>query len=94
MAARNPYDRQLLAEHVLSRARTKGQVQVLIDNQRWVVHRRPGPRSVSCSRCGLVVDSACYLVAKEGIPYCVSCAFEDLPVHSEQLRSEAEQRAS
>ncbi len=59
--ARNPYDRQLLAEHVLSRVRAKGQVQVLLDNQRWMVDRSPGRRSICCSRCGIAVDSACYL---------------------------------
>jgi hypothetical protein len=59
--ARNPYDRQLLAEHVLSRARAKGQVQVLLDDQRWMVYHSPGRRNICCSRCGVAVDSACYL---------------------------------
>lgn len=78
LPARSPYDRQVLAEHVMSRVRTKGQVQVLIDNQRWMVYQRRGVRGVCCSQCGRAVDSACYLISANGTLYCVTCAFRDL----------------
>ena len=85
LPARNPYDRQLLTEHVLSRVRANGQVQVLIDNQRWMVHPHRGASRARCSRCGCATGSACYLASGTGTPYCVTCAFGDLP---EQSRSE------
>jgi hypothetical protein len=75
--ARSPYDRQLLMENILSRARVKGQVQVLIDGQRWMVYGHASARTVCCSQCGFAVDSACYLGPRDGTPYCVSCAFAE-----------------
>jgi hypothetical protein len=78
LPARSPYDRQVLAEHVVSRVRANGQVQVLIDDQRWMVHQRRSARSACCSQCGYGVDSACYLVSASGSLYCVTCAFRDL----------------
>ena len=78
LPARNPYDRQVLAEHVLSRVRAKGEVQVLIGNQRWLVQQRSGSRVAPCTRCQCSAPSACYLPAEGGAPYCVTCAFGDL----------------
>lgn len=78
LPARSPYDRQLLAEHVQSRVRAKGKVQVLVDDQRWMVHRGPGSGLICCSQCGGTVNSACYLGAGSGTPYCLACAFGDL----------------
>lgn len=74
LPARSPYDRQLLVEHVLSRVRAAGQVQVLLDDQRWMVHRHRGQSATCCARCGAWVDSACYAGARLGQPYCVRCA--------------------
>jgi hypothetical protein len=76
--ARSPYDRQLLMESILTRARVKGQVQVLLDGQRWMVYGRVRTGAVCCAQCGFAVDSACYLVPRDGTPYCVSCAFVEL----------------
>jgi len=75
LPARNPYDRQLLAEHVADSVRIKGRVQVLVDNQRWVVQDSRGPFATSCAGCGLAADSACYSAARGRRPYCVKCAF-------------------
>ena len=77
LPARSPYDRQVLTEHVLSRVRAKGKVQVLIDDQRWMV-QRPSSGLADCSHCGCAVNSACYLGAGSGTPYCLTCAFGDL----------------
>ncbi len=85
LPARSPYDRQLLAEHVQSRVHAKGQVQVLIDDQRWMVHRRPSSGFAGCSHCGSSINSACYLGAGSGRPYCLTCAFAD---PTEPARSE------
>ena len=87
LPARSPYDRQLLAEHVQSRVRAKGKVQVLIDDQRWMVRRRGSSGLADCSQCGGAVNSACYLGIGSGTPYCLTCAFGDLvePARSQPM---------
>jgi hypothetical protein len=76
LPARNPYDRQMLAEHVGERARAKGQVQVLMGDQRWMVRRACGAAAVRCALCGMGSTTACYskVRACEDVCYCVACA--------------------
>jgi hypothetical protein len=83
--ASSPYDRQVLAEHVLNRTRQKGQVQVLINNQRWMVHRSLGPRSLCCTRCQSGIDAVCYLLPQNETPYCVCCAFGPPETTTQQM---------
>lgn len=73
--ARNPYDRQMLLEHVADRVRANGHVQVLIDNQRWLVRLSRGLSVVCCSRCGYRLHSACYSNVAGATAYCMDCAF-------------------
>jgi hypothetical protein len=73
--ARSPYDRQLLAEHVLNRVRLKGSVQVLVDDRRWLVNLLRHRRASGCSRCGCSVTSVCSDAAADTVVYCVRCAF-------------------
>ncbi|MFI5365153.1 MAG: hypothetical protein ACHQ4J_05975 [Candidatus Binatia bacterium] len=75
MPARSPYDRQMLIEHIADRVRSKGQVQVLIDNQRWMVHLNRGPSADCCEGCGYTRDPACYSPTIGDGAYCVKCAF-------------------
>ncbi len=81
---RTPYDRQLLVEQVLERAQTKGEVQVLVDNQRWMVQSRGGALPARCSRCGSRCHSVCYSAAIRDAAICVDCALgtggDDAPV--------------
>ncbi len=58
MLARSPYDRQLLAEHVLDLGRVKGDVQVLVFDKRWLVQLLRGGRMADCCRCGDAVPPA------------------------------------
>ena len=60
LPARSPYDRQVLVEEVKAHARTNGVVQILVDNERWLVHAQRGRMRVQCARCGDGTDSACY----------------------------------
>jgi hypothetical protein len=81
--ARSPYDRQMLIEHVVDRVRSKGQVQVLVDDERWMVHLR-GNSAVNCAFCGLAGELACQSIGDEAATYCAHCAFGDqveLPDH-------------
>jgi hypothetical protein len=75
LPARNPYDRQLLIEHVSDRARAKGQVQVLVQDQLWMVQRNRGPNVARCARCRMPAATACYSKGCDETCYCVSCAF-------------------
>lgn len=72
--ARSPYDRQLLADHALARVRVKGNVQVLVDGQRWLVQLLRDS-SMTCRRCGSAVYSVCCRSAHRAARYCVACAF-------------------
>jgi len=73
--ARSPYDRQLLADHVLDRVRVKGNVQVLVDGQRWLVQLLRDSNMTGCRRCGSAVDLVCCRLAHRAARYCVACAF-------------------
>lgn len=74
LPARSPYDRQILAEHIAARVRSKGQVQVLLDEQRWMVHLNRGPIRICCSSCGDPADSTCYRAPAGSLAYCIGCA--------------------
>jgi len=79
MPARTPYDRQLVAEHVADRVRTKGRVQVLIDDQRWMVHVNNGAVGAGCAGCGVALRAAsCCAVGNDSV-YCVRCVFDERP---------------
>jgi hypothetical protein len=75
LPARDPYDRQTLIEHVSQRVRTKGRVQVLVDNHRWLVQSCVAPMAAACMACGQSADMACYPTASHAAAYCVGCAF-------------------
>lgn len=74
LPARDPYDRQTLIDHVNERVRAKGRVQVLIDNDRWVVQRNSSPAESVCTLCGQPADTACFSSGGYGAPCCVRCA--------------------
>ena len=75
LPARSPYDRQVLAEHVGERVQAKGQVQVLMGDQRWLVRRNRSPLAARCASCGMTAVNACYSRGREEVCYCVACAF-------------------
>lgn len=85
LPARNPYDRQLLAEHLAHRVRASRKAQVLVNDQRWMVYANLDRDAVRCSVCGSLSDVACYTPSTDGVSFCVTCAFSE---HSErQVRS-------
>jgi len=75
LPARSPYDRQLLAEHIGERVQAKGQVQVLMGDQRWIIRRNRGAIATRCARCGMTAATACYLRDCDEVGYCIACAF-------------------
>ena len=76
LPARNPYDRELLLEHVAARVRSSGEVQVLLDGERWQVHPHRRSAACTCAHCGDAVDAACYAAAG-GPASCMRCALRD-----------------
>ncbi len=73
LPARNPYDRQVLVEHVADQVRSKGEVQVALDDRYWSVCM--SDTGTSCSICGRSLDSVCHAPADGLATYCVRCAF-------------------
>lgn len=91
LPARSPYDRQLLAEQVTTQSRSKGMVQVLLDDDRWMVHTHIGSGPVHCVQCGRRSSSVCYSESHSGA-FCVACAVgheRSGSVSSEDLRRRA-----
>jgi hypothetical protein len=75
LPARNPYDREILVEHVADRVRSKGEVQVALDDRCWSVSL--SSVGICCASCGHPLDSACYSPANGFAAFCVKCAFSE-----------------
>jgi hypothetical protein len=71
---RSSRDRQMLTELVADRAHAKGQVQVLVDDQRWMACCCRSSHTRACACCGATVDVACYACTNHDTEYCVWCA--------------------
>lgn len=75
LPALDDYDRQSLVEHVVTRVRSEGLVQVLIDDRRWMV-RLHAERCTGCSECGHSLDAGtCSAADDPSAAYCVNCVF-------------------
>ncbi len=92
LPVRSAYDRQLLAEHVAARVRTKGEAQVLLNDERWLVGLMRGRQGGDCSGCNKALDIACYAARNPDPAYCVNCALGGAakpvtPEHERQCQS-------
>ena len=74
LPARNAYDRQMVAELAVERVRTRGLVQILIDNKRWLVQWTDDRRNRRCAACGRTVGAVRIRAAGDRAMYCVQCA--------------------
>jgi hypothetical protein len=75
LPVRTAYGRELLVEYVVDLVRTKGLVQVLIDEGRWLAEAAMGRPAVDCVSCERPTQTRC---DHDGAgPYCVPCAFRD-----------------
>lgn len=73
LPARSPYDRQVLADHVAASLRVTGQVQVLVNEQRWMV-RCTGPSvPVYCTGCASGLNTV-WAADSDAWTYCAECA--------------------
>jgi hypothetical protein len=77
LPARDPYERDLLAEHVVERARRNRRVQVIVHGRAWNVRPAANDFRGTCTRCGRVLQATWYAAATGGSPYCIRCACGD-----------------
>lgn len=79
LPARNPYDRQILSEHAVQRARAHGRVQVLVDDERWTICLKLDPSVLRCGSCDSPLELVCLGSRTPNTPRCVRCALMDGP---------------
>src|SRR5262245_1584929 len=71
--AHNPYDREMLVEHITNSVRTKGQLSVRVDDLFWSVLPGNSSPASECDGCGSALQSlTCSAV--DGAAYCAKCA--------------------
>ena len=75
LPARQAQDQRTLIQHIADHVRADGLVQVLIDDQRWLVRALHESCRADCSKCGVTLDAACYPADKQQNAYCVTCVF-------------------
>ena len=75
LPTRNPADRQRLGNAIVTGAHLNGVVQVIVNEQRWLVRPIPNRGAVDCSRCGAALDTACSGADEHALAHCVDCIF-------------------
>jgi hypothetical protein len=66
-----PGDRHTIIEYVERLTSSKREVQILLDNQRWLVQ---WGEHTCCAGCDLATQTACREAGKGGQFYCLRCA--------------------
>ena len=66
-----PGDRHTIMEYVERLASSKREVQILLDNQRWLVQ---SGEHTCCAGCDLATQTACREADNGGQFYCLRCA--------------------
>lgn len=74
LPASTPYDRQVLREHVLNRARHAQELQVKVGRKTWRVERPTEQRPFTCGFCKRQLSVAALQVPPSDAVYCVACA--------------------
>ncbi len=68
---RGPGDRQTIIDYVARLTRSKARVQILLENQRWLVHVDD---HAQCARCNVLTSAACREANCDAEAYCLRCA--------------------
>ena len=66
-----PGDRHTIMEYVERLVTSKRKVQILLDNQRWLVQ---SSEHTCCASCDLATKTACREANEDGELYCLRCA--------------------
>jgi hypothetical protein len=80
LPVRTVSDREVLVRQVTDQLQASGQtqmLQVLIDEQRWLVHRGDGAPRPRCAGCGRALDRAYCCPADGTMARCMPCTFGD-----------------
>ena len=75
LPAENAYDWEIVMEYVADNVRTSGQVEIRVDDQRWLVRSIQRPLGAGCSRCGHFLHAAWCSATNAEASYCVKCIF-------------------
>lgn len=75
LPAREPYDREVLVDHVTERVGRKGIVRVVIDGRTWNVRRIDDTVPAPCTRCRGPLNGSCYATTPGDARRCLRCAF-------------------
>ncbi len=89
LPAHDPYDRQMLLEHIVARTHAERRVRLRVDDLRWMVRLRQGPANAPCSACHCVLNSTCYSTNEHGAAHCLGCAMGNQPGTGPALASQA-----
>ena len=89
LPAREPYDRELLVEHVAERVRRKGVARVAIHGRTWNVRRIDDTVTAACTRCRRPLNGTCYATTPGDALHCLRCAFVGPPQSSAPAPEEA-----
>lgn len=73
LPARTPYDRQILREHVLNRARHVQELRVRVGRKTWCVERPTEQTPFVCGSCKRQLTVALHAPPADTM-YCVACA--------------------
>jgi len=78
-------------ECIVDPTRTYGQVQALVDGQRWTAQSHS--RGVTCTHCGSATEIACYADASADATYCLKCVFANAVI-PRRTRQDGDQTAA
>ena len=92
LPAHNPYDRELIAEEVWRDSKLHGAVQILLNDDRWLVRRQRQTR-IACAGCGRRSGASCYSGSRGDAPFCITCALSATrPPHARGTHADAGKR--
>ena len=92
LPAREPYDRELLVEHVAERVRRKGVVCVAVHGRTYSVHRIDDTVTAACTRCRRPLKGSCATTLGDALQ-CLRCAFVGSPQSAKKFRAEGDEEA-
>ena len=71
MAAKTPYERQLLCEHAEASARQHGRIQLNVNSRPWTIHLTTAVGEI-CATCLRSLDTLIYRINRQA--FCPRCA--------------------
>ena len=70
---RNASDRRRLIADIANHSRAGDPVQLLVEEQRWVIRPQQVSSSFGCAVCGITEEPAAFSQGDEQTGYCITC---------------------